>query len=196
MIAAEVSGLDLALAEDGSAELASPHDERVFQQPPFLQIRQQRRRRLVGIVALARDAAPNVGVLIPPPMVELDEPHIPLREATRQYAVRRERTWFARLGAVAIKCRVGLPAQVRQLRHGALHPERKFVLGNPALHGGISVYLPTFSVEDPEIIQHRTTVGRTDTVGVAQIKHRVPPRRKAYALMFRGQKPAAPHALV
>ncbi len=55
MIAAVIVGGELALAVDGAAEFAAPDDQRVVEQAALLQIRDQRRRGLIGIASLRGD---------------------------------------------------------------------------------------------------------------------------------------------
>ena len=57
MVAAVVVLGERALRIDGAAELAAPDDERVVEQAALFQIGEQRGGGLVGVVALALDAA-------------------------------------------------------------------------------------------------------------------------------------------
>ena len=57
MVAAVVVRGQLALAVDRAAELAAPDDERVVEQAALLQVLDQRGGGLVGVAALAGDAA-------------------------------------------------------------------------------------------------------------------------------------------
>src|SRR4051794_22107590 len=61
----------LALAIYSPPELPAPHDQRIVEQPALLKVRHQRRRRLIRPLALQREVAWQVVVLIPPAMVKL-----------------------------------------------------------------------------------------------------------------------------
>ena len=80
----------------GAAELAAPHDERVIEHPALLQILHQRGRRAIGLLAQRRERGGDVvdarrPVVIPAPVVELDETDAALDEAAREQAVVRKR---------------------------------------------------------------------------------------------------------
>ena len=128
MIAAVVRVGQLALAEHRAAELAAPDDQRVVEQAALLQIGDERRRRLIRALALQREIARQIVVLIPAAMIELDEAHVALGEPPRQQAVGGVRARLARLRAVHLEDRVGLLRQIHQVRHGRLHPVRHLVL--------------------------------------------------------------------
>ncbi len=78
---------DLALAIRGAAEFAAPDHERIFQQPALLEVLDERRRSLVGLLALALDAAGQTAVLVPALVEELDETDAFLDEPTGLQAV-------------------------------------------------------------------------------------------------------------
>src|SRR5260370_218565 len=79
------------LAKRRPAQPAGPDAQRVVQHGAALQIGYERRRRLVDFLRLEDEVVPNVAVMIPVAVIELDEAHAALREAPRQQAVRRER---------------------------------------------------------------------------------------------------------
>ena len=87
MIAPVVGVGELALAEHRAPELAAPDDERLVEQTALLEIRDERRGRLIRPTALQREIARQIVVLVPAAMIELDEAHVALGEATRQEAV-------------------------------------------------------------------------------------------------------------
>src|SRR3954463_15761571 len=64
-----------ALAVHGTAKLSTPNHQRVVEHSPLLQILNQRRRRLVGLLATLRQCFGKLAVMVPVAMVELDEAH-------------------------------------------------------------------------------------------------------------------------
>src|SRR5439155_25683064 len=78
-----------------AAELASPDDERRIDEPPSLQVADQRRDRLVALAALLLQPVDDVVVLrravaVPTAQEELDEAHAALDEPAREQAIGRK----------------------------------------------------------------------------------------------------------
>ena len=78
---------ELALAIDRTAEFSTPDNKGVLEHPPLLQIEQQGRGRLVGVLALCPHLLRGIPMRVPAAMVELNKPNAPFRQATRQQAV-------------------------------------------------------------------------------------------------------------
>ena len=97
-----------------AAELAPPDDQRVFQQPALLQVRDQGGTRLIGDLAICLDVVRQVAVLIPRLMKDLHKPDPALQQPARQQARIGERR-LARLGAVQIENMLGLVADVHHI---------------------------------------------------------------------------------
>ena len=104
MIAAVIVLLDLPLAVDRPPELAAPEHERVLEQAASLEVGDESRAGLVGVAALLADPLGQIAVLIPAPVVKLDEPHVPFREPPGQDAIRGESPGLAGLRTVEIEC--------------------------------------------------------------------------------------------
>src|SRR5207247_7522129 len=100
---------------DGPAELSCPDHQSVLKQAPLLQVLDERRGGLIRVTALSRDLLGKVGVLVPTPMEELNEPHSPLRQTARQETVRGVGAALPGLSAVQLKHMFRLIRQVRQL---------------------------------------------------------------------------------
>ena len=83
MIAAVIGLGEVSLAIHSPPEFSTPDNQRVVQQPSLLQVRDERSRRLVGSFALQRNIAGKIIVLVPPAMVELNEPHAALGQTPR-----------------------------------------------------------------------------------------------------------------
>src|SRR5262245_7849261 len=92
-----------ALTVHGSTELSSPYYQRVIEQPSLLQVNNQRCRSLIGTLALKRNVARQVVVLIPASMVKLDESHVALYQASSQKAIRSVGTRPSRVGSIHLK---------------------------------------------------------------------------------------------
>src|SRR6266498_5381634 len=87
MVAAVVVRFDLALAVNRAAELAAPNDQRVVQHAAGLEILDQRRTGLVGVLHLLADPVRQVAVLVPAAVIKLDKPHVAFGHAPGQEAV-------------------------------------------------------------------------------------------------------------
>ena len=71
MVSAIVCVCQLALAIDGSAKLTTPHHQSLIQKPFLFQVLNQCCRSLVGPLALQRQVAWKVVMLIPAAVIEL-----------------------------------------------------------------------------------------------------------------------------
>src|SRR5262245_38442836 len=101
MVVAAVIGLGKpALAIAGSPELATPNDQRVVEQATLLQIQHQRRRCLVGALALQGEVARQVVMLIPAAVVQLNESHVAFEQTPRQQTIRSVGAGLSRVGTV------------------------------------------------------------------------------------------------
>jgi hypothetical protein len=70
-----------ALRIDGSPELPSPDDERIFKEPALFEIIDQGFGRLVGIAALKFDRVGQTSVVVPPHVKQLDESYVSLGQS-------------------------------------------------------------------------------------------------------------------
>ena len=84
VIAAIVRGAEVPLTVDGPSELATPDDQRVFEQTSLFQVANQCRTRLVDIASLVRKLSRQVRVLVPTHVEQLNEPDTSLGESTCQ----------------------------------------------------------------------------------------------------------------
>jgi hypothetical protein len=79
---------EAALAVDGATEFAAPDDEGVIEHAALLEIFDEGVAGLIDVFALAGHAAADVGVMVPVVVIDLDEAHAALGEATgHQHAV-------------------------------------------------------------------------------------------------------------
>src|SRR4051812_36470640 len=102
MIAPEAVLLDFALTIGRTPELTSPNHQRVLQKSTLFQIGDERRRSLVGQLRLFLDIIRQILVMIPVSVAQLNKSGTLLREAARQQAVIRERS-FPRLRSIHFK---------------------------------------------------------------------------------------------
>ena len=89
VVSSRFASVDLRFTHGGAAELAAPQHQGLLQQPPLFQILQQRRRRLVRIVAVLLQPLLEPVVEIPVGVVEHDEADAPLHQAAGQETVDR-----------------------------------------------------------------------------------------------------------
>ena len=102
------------------AELAAPDHQRVVEQPALLEVAHQGGTGAVGLAALRLQTPLDVGVVVPPLVVELHEPYPALDQASRQQAVRGERR-HPRLDAIIHQRPGRLLLEVHQLGGARLH---------------------------------------------------------------------------
>jgi hypothetical protein len=126
-------------------------------------------------------------------MIELDETHAALGEATRQQAVGRKRP-VSRRAAVAFQGRGTLAAEVRQLRHAGLHAERQLVLCDARGDLGIvheGVVLAVESVDGGDV---GALLFARDATWIREVVHGVAAPLQLHALKTAWQKPTVPLA--
>ncbi len=90
LIATGLRALDVALHARCAAELAAPDDERVFKQPARIEVFEQSGDRPVDFAREFRVLRPQIAVLVPVPVRDLDETHAALRTSPRQQALTAE----------------------------------------------------------------------------------------------------------
>src|SRR5215510_16061770 len=96
MIAPVIGLGQLALAIDRAPEFPAPDDQRVVEHASSLQILNERRRRLIRALALKRQIARQVAVLIPASVIKLNEANAAFGQAAREQTVGGVRSWLAR----------------------------------------------------------------------------------------------------
>src|SRR6266540_3402176 len=87
MIAPVIGLGQLALAIDRAPEFPAPDDQRVVEHAALLQILNERRRRLIRALALKRQIARQVAVLIPASVIKLNEANSAFGQAAREQTV-------------------------------------------------------------------------------------------------------------
>ena len=197
MVVAAVFGLgERALAVHGAPEFAAPDHERVVEQAALFEILHQGCRGLVGGLGLALNAALERPVLVPAPMVELDEAHAALGQSARQQAVVGIRARAAGVLAVEVEHRLRLAGQVGEFRHRALHLERHLVLRDARDDFGIAVLLELLAVELGQRVEEGAPLVARNAGRIGQIQDRVADRAELDPLVARRQEARAPEPVV
>ena len=73
VVIAARSHFALGLAEGRAAKLGGEEDKSILKHPALLEILHQRSLRLIHILRLSLDASGQSGVVVPPPMKQLDK---------------------------------------------------------------------------------------------------------------------------
>ena len=141
MIAAVIRVCELALTVDRAAEFAAPDHERFVEHPALLKIAHERSGGLIDGLALHREIARQVVVLIPAAMVELDESHAALDQSPRQQAVATRSCRACATPGRTSRTRSRALREIDQLRHRGLHAVRHFVLRDARLDLRIAIRL-------------------------------------------------------
>ena len=95
-----------------AAELAAEQDQRFLEQPPLLQVGQQRGRGLIDRRAAIDQSLVQVVVVVPAGLANLDESHAGLAEPAGHHALAGERPGWAGLHAVGRRAQ---PAGSREM---------------------------------------------------------------------------------
>ncbi len=160
-----------------AAELAAPHDQRRVEQAARLEVRHERRGRLVRLAAqvgqLLDDVLAEAGAVgIPTAVVELHEPHAAFHQSTREQAVvgKRGLSW---LRAVEVVDRLGLAGDVGELGHARLHPVGEFVRVDACLDLRVAHTRLAQAVQILQGVERLPPQLRVHAVGVGDEQHGV-----------------------
>ncbi|GEM_PF-2433157 len=121
------------LAPRRATELARPEGERVVEQPTLLEVIDQPRDRLIGLLAKPGQVAANVAVMVPAVPCDLHKPHARFAQLARQEARATVLvTDLAVADAVEVERILSFFQEIDQLRRCGLHAEGEFhVLDHP-----------------------------------------------------------------
>ena len=119
----------------GASEFPGPDHQGLIQQSPLLQVLQQRRDRLVGLVAPLAVLLGDIFVGVPAAAIDLDVADTPLHQAAGHQAPSSHGLLDLVVEAVHFLDLVGLAVDVHRLGHGELHAEGQLVI----LHAGQQV---------------------------------------------------------
>ena len=89
MVVATIFGFgEIPLAVGRAPKLAGKHYQGILKQAALLQVLQQRRRRrLIDVIGLTSQLLRQADVMVPTPVEELNESHIPFDHSPGQHAV-------------------------------------------------------------------------------------------------------------
>ena len=194
VISTVVVAAHFSLAVGGATKLAAPDDESVIEQTATFEVHHQCGGGLVGLLALARNPAHHVTVLVPALVEELDKPDIAFDQSTSEQAVRGVGAGRAGIGAVKVKSLIRFTREIRGIGHAGLHAECHLGLSDAGVDFGIELLRGLIAIELAESIEHAATRMRRYALGIGEIKHRLLARAKLHALVFAGEETRAPEA--
>ena len=196
MISAMIILRKFSLRVNRTPKLTAPHHQRLFKEAAFLEIAQKTRRRLVDIFALPANLGRQIAMLIPPPMIQLDEWDATFRQPSGNHTVPCKTA--GRLHSVAIprECLRGLVTQVHQFWNTRLHSVGHLILGDPRLGLCISEFIETLFVDGGQRIQHLPPIIAVHAFRIIQKQHRIVTAAKFNPLMFGREKAAPPESRV
>ena len=188
MVAAVVRA---ALDHRRAAELAAPQHQRVVQQAALLEIPDQRRARLVRILAVLLQAVDQVAVLVPGLVEQLDEAHAALHQAPGEDAVVGERG-LARFRSVHLQHARRFLREIHQFRRAHLHPVRHLERIDARLDLGIADFPVMHHVEPTDRVERIPLQLPVYPRRIREIQDRVAAGAELHALVHRWQEAAAP----
>lgn len=196
MIATVVGLGERALRVDGAAEFAAPDDEGVIEQAALLEVFDQSGGGLVGVTALAFDGVGQAAVMVPAHVKELDAAHIALGESAGEQAVRSVGAGLRHIRPIHVQDVLRLVFGVHEVGHAHLHAESHLVLRDAGGRFGVAKSLEVFLIQSRELIEHLAAHGTIHTGGIREVEHGIARIAEAHAGVMRGQKAAAPEAVV
>ncbi len=193
MVAAVVFPGQGSLRIDGASEFSAPDHQCAIEQAALLEVGQQGRRRLVGVVTLGRDVARQVAMLVPTAMQNLDGADATLNHPPGQQCAGREASWLQHFRSIQIECFLRLTLQVGQIRNARLHSKRHFVLCDPRLNFGIAQLIEAALVQLAERIEHDSTIAGLYAGGILHVQHRIAHTAQGDAVVAGRQEATTPH---
>ena len=140
--------------------------------------------------------------MVPRAVIELNEPHATLGEASRQQTIRGVGAGLSRIGAVQLEGAFRFFRQIGQLGHRGLHAKRHFILRDPRGDLRIVRRLEFELVQFLEIVDEPRPLRLIEARRVGDIQHRVahraqldpliPARNESRAPLSLGQRLAVP----
>jgi hypothetical protein len=185
-----VAAVGAALHHRRAAELAAPDHQSVVQHPPLLQVGDQRRRSLIGVLAVLLQVGDEVAVLVPGFVVDLHEADPFLDEPAGQQGRVRVGV-LARLGPVEVERLLVLLRDVHHLRRGVLHPVGHLVAADARGDFGIADGVEAELIEGVDGIERVLLRGGIDAVRIVEEEHRLRAAAELDAVVERRQAFAA-----
>src|SRR5262245_5279536 len=195
VVATHVGWALAPLVHGGAAKLTSPDHQGLFEQPTLLEIADEGGRRLIRLATQPREPGGDVviaaTVVVPAPVVELDETDAPFHEPPGEEAVVGE-GGLARARPVHRVDRPWLARDVDELRHARLHPVRLLVRGDATLDLRVADVQEVALVEALHHVEGAAADRRHDARWVRDGRDRLALRAELDALVSGREKPAPP----
>ena len=183
----------VALLHRRTPEFAAPDDQGVLEHPAPLEVSDEGHAGPVHFLGAKREFLPQEAVVIPVPVVELDEAAAAFGEPAREQAVGGERT-VARFAAIQREGLCRLARDVHEAGHAGLHLERHLILGDARPHFGV---VHRAAAELVQRIDRRDVAAlglARDAGRVVEVEDGVSFGTELHALVLGGEEAAAPLA--
>ena len=157
------------LAHRGPAELAAPQDQGVVEHPPPFQILDERGGGLIDVFRGRFHSSGDVAVVVPGPVIKLDESDSTLGQASGQQAVRGEAAVSGMFDSVEVEDLFGFGTEVGQFGDRGLHLEGQLILADPGLDLGVDPVFGEHPVEPVDLLDHLALGTLADAFGVPDV---------------------------
>ena len=135
-------------------------------------------------------------MLVPTPMVELDESDPSFGQSPGKDAVGGKGSGFFGLGTVAIEDGFRLAGEIRQFWNRGLKAKGHLVLFDTVRDDGVPLLFELNPVERCQIAKHCPTARSGDSCRVGQEEHGIFSRAETDPLVSGGKKAGSPHSLM
>ena len=159
--------------------------------PALLEILDEGRRGLVGVMAVACELLHQAAVLVPRLVKQLDKPHAALDQPPCEQAIVGERG-FARLGPVHFQNLFRLAVEIHQLRGAGLHAKGHLERVDPRGNLGVAHLSQPKLVERADGVERILLHAAVRAGRIRKVKHRVSRAAELHALINSRQESISP----
>ena len=179
-----------------AAKFASPYHQGIVQHASLLQILDQARTSLVDIAGRFWERVVNVRVMIPSLCENLNKPHSLFNQPPSEEAVACK-IGFGGVALIVVQPVLpqdvfGFSVEINKVRHGGLHAEGKFVLGDAGGDLRVAVAFERLSVETLNRVDYVTSFFPRGALRAIDEEDGLFALSELHALMPRRKKSAAP----
>ena len=186
VIAAVVVLRQGSLRVDGATKFPTPDDQGIIEQATLLEIFDQCRGGLIGVMALTADGFRQGEMLVPAHVEKLHKTHIAFGESAGEQAVRGIAARTLHIGAIHVDDVLRLFREIGEFGHASLHAICHFILSDAGLDVRVAHDAKTLLIERVEIVQGLASCRSGHAVRIREIKHWITRVAEFHALVLCG----------